>query len=88
MAKPLGDYDVYYRLKTPAVFVVKAHNTQNAAEEGLRQLESMSRGEFIDHFLAAIEFNPAFEIVHTKRTDKSAPAGFPQSPLFGRDDYD
>lgn len=62
-------YDVYYRLKTSSCLLVAAKNKQEAKEKALEELEEMSKDEIIDRFLAALDFEPEFEITYVEHVD-------------------
>lgn len=55
-------YDVCYRLKTSSCFVVTANNKQEAKEKALLELEDMPKDEIIEQFMAALDYEPEFEI--------------------------
>lgn len=70
MAKKIYGYDVYYRLKTTSCVLVAAHNKEEARRIAEETLNDMSRDELVSRFLAALDFNPNFQITYIDRVDE------------------
>ena len=61
--KKVWEYDVNYRLKTTSLFTVAARTHSEAIRIAERALDNMSKQELVERFLAALEFEPDFELV-------------------------
>lgn len=61
--KKVWEYDVNYRLKTTSLFTVAARTRSEAIKIAKRDLDNMSKEELIERFLAALDFDPDFELV-------------------------
>ena len=70
MAKKIYGYDVYYRLKTTSSVLVAAHNKEEARRIAEQTLEDMSKEELVSRFLAALEFDPNFQITYIDKVDE------------------
>ena len=70
MAKKIYGYDVYYRLKTTSSVLVAAHNKEEARRSAEETLNDMSRDELVSRFLAALDFDPNFQITYIDRVDE------------------
>lgn len=70
MPKKIYGYDVYYRLKTTSSVLVAAHNKEEARRIAEETLNDMSRDELVDRFLAALDFEPNFQITYVDRVDE------------------
>lgn len=71
MAKKIYGYDVYYRLKTMSSVLVAAHSKEEARRIAEQTLEKMSREELVSRFLAALDFEPTFQIGFIDRVDET-----------------
>lgn len=70
MPRKIYGYDVYYRLKTTSSVLVAAHNKEEARRIAEQTLEDMSKEELVSRFLAALEFEPTFQITYIDRVDE------------------
>lgn len=70
MPKKIYGYDVYYRLKTTSSVLVAAHNKEEVRRIAEQTLENMSKEELVSRFLAALEFDPNFQITYIDRVDE------------------
>lgn len=70
MPRKIYGYDVYYRLKTTSSVLVAAHNKEEARRIAEQTLEDMSKEELVSRFLAALEFDPTFQITCVDRVDE------------------
>ena len=61
--KKVWVYDVNYRLKTTSLFTVAARTRSEAIKIAKHALDNMSKQELVERFLAALEFEPDFELV-------------------------
>lgn len=68
--KKVYGYDVYYRLATSSSLLVAAHSVKEAKEKALEQLEEMSKEEIIERFLAALNFDPTFQVTFVEKVDE------------------
>ena len=70
MPRKIYGYDVYYRLKTTSSVLVAAHNKEEARRIAEETLNDMSRDELVSRFLAALDFDPNFQITYIDRIDE------------------
>lgn len=61
--KKVWEYDINYRLKTTSLFTVAARTLSEATKIAEHALDHMSKQELVERFLAALEFEPDFELV-------------------------
>lgn len=61
--KKVYEYDINYRLKTTSLFTVAARSVSEATKIAEHALNNMSKQELVERFLAALEFEPNFELV-------------------------
>lgn len=61
--KKVWEYDINYRLKTTSLFTVAARTRLEAIKIAKRALGNMSKEELVERFLAALDFDPDFELV-------------------------
>lgn len=61
--KKVWEYDINYRLKTTSLFTVAARTRLEAIKIAKNTLDSMSKEELVERFLAALDFDPDFELV-------------------------
>ena len=61
--KKVWEYDINYRLKTTSLFTVAARTRLEAIKIAKRTLDNMSKEELVERFLAALDFDPDFELV-------------------------
>lgn len=61
--KKVWVYDINYRLKTTSLFTVAARTHSEAIKIAERVLDDMDKQELVERFLAALEFEPDFELV-------------------------
>lgn len=61
--KKVWEYDINYRLKTTSLFTVAARTRSEAIKIAKRDLDNMSKKELVERFLAALDFDPDFELV-------------------------
>ena len=61
--KKVWEYDINYRLKTTSLFTVAARTRSEAIKIAEHALDNMSKQELVERFLAALEFEPDFELV-------------------------
>lgn len=61
--KKVWEYDVNYRLKTTSLFTVAARTRSEAIKIAKHALDNMSKEELVERFLAALDFDPDFELV-------------------------
>ena len=61
--KKVWEYDINYRLKTTSLFTVAARTRLEAIKIAKNTLDSMSKEELVERFLAALDFDPNFELV-------------------------
>ena len=60
-------YDVYYRLDTPSLITVEATNRTAAKIKAVNQLNKMEKEELIERFVAALDYDPIFDIVDVEK---------------------
>ena len=68
--KKIYGYDVYYRLKTTSSVLVAAHNKEEARRIAKEILDNMPKEELISRFLAAVDFEPNFQITYIDKVDE------------------
>lgn len=61
--KKVWEYDINYRLKTTSLFTVAARTRSEAIKIAKHALDNMSKQELVERFLAALEFEPDFELI-------------------------
>lgn len=64
-------YDVYYRLNTPSLIVVEATNRTAAKIKAINQLNKMDKEELIERFVAALDYDPIFDIVDVEKIEEN-----------------
>lgn len=64
-------YDVYYRLNTPSLITVKATNRTAAKIKAVNQLNKMDKEELIERFVAALDYDPIFDIVDIEKIEEN-----------------
>lgn len=70
MTNKIYGYDVYYKLKTSSSVLVAAHNKEEARRIAEQTLENMPKEELVSRFLAALEFDPTFQITNIDKVDE------------------
>lgn len=68
--KKIYGYDVYYRLKTASSVLVAAHNKEEARRIAKEVLDNMPKEELVSRFLAAVDFEPNFQITYIDKVDE------------------
>lgn len=63
-------YDVYYRLNTPSVTTVEATNQTAARIKAANQLNAMDKDELVERFVAALNYDPLFDIVDVEEIEE------------------
>lgn len=63
-------YDVYYRLNTPSVITVEATNQTAARIKAVNQLNAMDKDELVERFVAALNYDPLFDIVDVEEIEE------------------
>ena len=64
-------YDVYYRLDTPSLITVEATNRTAAKIKAINQLNKMDKEELIERFVAALDYDPIFDIVDVEKIEEN-----------------
>ena len=64
-------YDVYYRLNTPSLMTVEATNRTAAKIKAINQLNKMDKEELIERFVAALDYDPLFDIVDIEKIEEN-----------------
>lgn len=64
-------YDVYYRLDTPSLMTVDATNRTAAKIKAINQLNKMDKEELIERFVAALDYDPIFDIVDIEKIEEN-----------------
>ena len=64
-------YDVYYRLDTPSLMTVDATNRTAAKIKAVNQLNKMDKEELIERFVAALDYDPIFDIVDIEKIEEN-----------------
>lgn len=64
-------YDVYYRLNTPSLITVEATNRTAAKIKAVNQLNKMDKEELIERFVAALDYDPIFDIVDVEKIEEN-----------------
>lgn len=64
-------YDVYYRLNTPSLMTVEATNRTAAKIKAVNQLNKMDKEELIERFVAALDYDPIFDIVDIEKIEEN-----------------
>ena len=64
-------YDVYYRLNTPSLMTVEATNRTAAKIKAINQLNKMDKEELIERFVAALDYDPIFDIVDVEKIEEN-----------------
>ena len=64
-------YDVYYRLNTPSLMTVEATNRTAAKIKAVNQLNKMDKDELIERFVAALDYDPIFDIVDIEKIEEN-----------------
>lgn len=64
-------YDVYYRLNTPSLMTVEATNRTAAKIKAINQLNKMDKEELIERFVAALDYDPIFDIVDIEKIEEN-----------------
>lgn len=64
-------YDVYYRLDTPSLITVEATNRTAAKIKAVNQLNKMDKEELIERFVAALDYDPIFDIVDVEKIEEN-----------------
>ena len=64
-------YDVYYRLNTPSLITVEATNRTAAKIKAVNQLNKMNKEELIERFVAALDYDPIFDIVDIEKIEEN-----------------
>lgn len=64
-------YDVYYRLDTPSLITVEATNRTAAKIKAINQLNKMDKEELIERFVAALDYDPIFDIVDIEKIEEN-----------------
>ena len=64
-------YDVYYRLDTPSLMTVDATNRTAAKIKAINQLNKMDKEELIERFVAALDYDPIFDIVDVEKIEEN-----------------
>lgn len=64
-------YDVYYRLGTPSLMTVEATNRTAAKIKAINQLNKMDKEELIERFVAALDYDPIFDIVDVEKIEEN-----------------
>ena len=64
-------YDVYYRLNTPSLMTVEATNRTAAKVKAVNQLNKMDKEELIERFVAALDYDPIFDIVDIEKIEEN-----------------
>ena len=64
-------YDVYYRLNTPSLMTVEATNRTAAKIKAINQLNKMDKEELIERFVAALDYDPLFDIVDVEKIEEN-----------------
>lgn len=64
-------YDVYYRLNTPSLITVEATNRTAAKIKAVNQLNKMDKEELIERFVAALDYDPIFDIVDIEKIEEN-----------------
>ena len=64
-------YDVYYRLDTPSLMTVEATNRTAAKIKAINQLNKMDKEELIERFVAALDYDPIFDIVDIEKIEEN-----------------
>lgn len=64
-------YDVYYRLNTPSLITVEATNRTAAKIKAVNQLNKMEKEELIERFVAALDYDPIFDIVDVEKIEEN-----------------
>lgn len=64
-------YDVYYRLDTPSLITVEATNRTAAKIKAVNQLNKMDKEELIERFVAALDYDPIFDIVDIEKIEEN-----------------
>ena len=64
-------YDVYYRLDTPSLITVEATNRTAAKIKAINQLNQMDKEELIERFVAALDYDPIFDIVDIEKIEEN-----------------
>lgn len=64
-------YDVYYRLNTPSLITVEATNRTTAKIKAVNQLYKMDKEELIERFVAALDYDPLFDIVDIEKIEEN-----------------
>lgn len=64
-------YDVYYRLNTPSLMTVEATNRTAAKIKAVNQLNKMDKEELVERFVAALDYDPIFDIVDVDKIEEN-----------------
>lgn len=64
-------YDIYYRLDTPSLMTVDATNRTAAKIKAINQLNKMDKEELIERFVAALDYDPIFDIVDIEKIEEN-----------------
>lgn len=64
-------YDVYYRLNTPSIITVRATNRTAAKIKAINQLNEMGKEELVERFVAALDYDPIFDIVDVDKIEEN-----------------
>lgn len=70
MKEKIYGYDVYFRLKTPFPILVGAVNEEEAQTIAEEMLERMTKSEIIERIIAAMDFEPDFEVTYVDQVDE------------------